>query len=224
MTRLDQVGRSDRSATRERGGTGVADRAEIGVFGGSGFYCAARRRPRDQGRHAVRPAVGQLLPRRRRAAARSPSCRATAAATRSRRTRSTTGPTSGRCARSGSRRSSARARPARSSATSKPGDFVVCDQFVDRTNGRGRHVLRRPDRHPRQLRRDLRPGPAPDRDRDDPRPRHPGPRAGHGGGDPGTALLDQGRVEVVLRRRLGGHQHDPVPRGVSLPRARAWPS
>ena len=37
---------------------------------------------------------------------------------------------------------------------------------------------------------------------------------------PGPALLDQVRVEVVQRRRLGGHQHDPVPRGVAVPRAR----
>ena len=62
----------------------------------------------------------------------------------------------------------------------KPGDFVVCDQFVDRTSGRDRHVLRRPDRHPPLLGRDLRPGPARPRDRHDPRPRHRGPRARHG--------------------------------------------
>ena len=34
----------------------------------------------------------------------------------------------------------------------KPGDFVLCDQFVDRTRGRERHVLRRPDRDPRLAR------------------------------------------------------------------------
>ena len=60
----------------------------------------------------------------------------------------------------------------------KPGDFVVCDQFVDRTSGRGRHVLRRPDRDPPVVRRDLRPGAARARDRHDPRPRHPRPRDG----------------------------------------------
>ena len=36
----------------------------------------------------------------------------------------------------------------------------------------------------------------------------------------GPAVLDQGRVEVVQRRRLAGHQHDPVPRGLPVPRAR----
>ena len=42
----------------------------------------------------------------------------------------------------------------------KPGDFVVCDQFVDRTQRPRRHLLRRPDRHPPVLGRHLRPGPA----------------------------------------------------------------
>ena len=84
----------------------------------------------------------------------------------------------------------------------------------------GGHVLRRPDRHPPVVRRDVRPGPARAGHRDDPRPRHRGPRAGHGRRHPGPALLDQERVEVVQRRRLGGHQHDPVPGGVAVPRAR----
>ena len=102
----------------------------------------------------------------------------------------------------------------------KPGDFVVCDQFVDRTTWPGRHVLRRPDRDPPLVGRHLRPGPARPRDRHDPRPRHRGPRARHRRRHPGPAVLDEGRVEVVQRRRLGGHQHDPVPRGVAVPRAR----
>ena len=59
----------------------------------------------------------------------------------------------------------------------KPGDFVLCDQFVDRTNGRERHVLRRPDRDPRQLGRHLRPGPPRGGRRRDPRARDPVPRA-----------------------------------------------
>ena len=100
----------------------------------------------------------------------------------------------------------------------KPGDFVVCDQFVDRTSGRDRHVLRRPDRHPPVLGRDLRPGPARPRDRHDPRPRHRGPRTRHGRRHRGPALLDQVRIEVVQRRRLGSHQHDPVPGGLAVPR------
>ena len=95
---------SRRAPSTRRGG-----RRGGGGYGGDrrlrrlGLLLAARRRPRDQGRHAVRAAVGLVLPRRRSAAGRSRSCRATAAATRSRRTGSTTGRTSGRCARSGSR-------------------------------------------------------------------------------------------------------------------------
>ena len=106
----------------------------------------------------------------------------------------------------------------------KPGDFVVCDQFVDRTSRPRRHVLRRPDRHAPLVGRDVRPGPAPARHRDDPRPRHRGPRAGHGRRHPGPALLDQGRVEVVQRRRLGGHQHDPVSRRRGCAASSASPS
>ena len=83
-----------------------------------------------------------------------------------------------------------------------------------------RYVLRRPDRQPRQLRRDLRPGPPPDRDRGHPRARDPGPRAGDDRRHPGAAVLDEERVALVQRRRLGGHQHDPVPRGIPVPRAR----
>jgi len=74
------------------------------------------------------------------------------------------------------------------------------------------HLLRRADRQPRQLSRDLRPDPAGHRDRRHPRTWHPGPRARHRRGDPGPALLHQGRVEVVQRCRLGGHQHDQYPR------------
>ena len=87
----------------------------------------------------------------------------------------------------------------------------------DRPRG---HVLRRPDRVPRLVGRDLRPDPARDRPRRHPRARHHRPRRRDRRGDPGPALLDQGRVEVVQRRRLAGHQHDPVPRGLPVPRAR----
>ena len=52
--------------------------------------------------------------------------------------------------------------------------------------GPGRHVLRRPDRDPPVVRRDLRPGAARARDRHDPRPRHPRPRDGHGRRHPGA--------------------------------------
>ncbi len=46
-------------------------------------------------------------------------------------------------------------------------------------------------------------------------------RTRHGRGHPGPALLDPGRVDLVPRRGVAGHQHDPVPRG--LPRPRAGP-
>ena len=52
-----------------------------------------------------------------------------------------------------------------------------------------------------------------------PRARHRGPRARHDRDHQRPAVLDEGRVEVVQRRRLGGHLDDPVPGGVPLPRA-----
>ena len=82
-----------------------------------------------------------------------------------------------------------------------------------------RHVLRRADRVPRQLGRDLRPDAPRDRARRHPRARDHGPRRRDGRRHPGPAVLDEGRVEVVHGRGLGGHQHDPVPRGVPLPGA-----
>ena len=128
-------GRGDRRPTAEREGTAMADRAEIGVFGGSGFYSLLEdvreiKVDTPYGPPSDSVFLAEVGGRR------SPSCRATGGATRSRRTGSTTGRTSGRCARSASRRSSPRAPPARSSCDVKPGDFVVCDQFVDRTSGR----------------------------------------------------------------------------------------
>jgi len=91
-----------------------------------------------------------------------------------------------------------------------PGDFVVCDQFVDRTRGRQDTFFDGPivshvsaaeiyDPTLRAIAIDV-----------IREARHPGPRARHGRRHPGPALLDQGGVEVVQRRRLGGHQYDPV--------------
>ena len=76
----------------------MTDLAEIGVFGGSGFYSllddvreievdTPYGPPSDSVFLATSPGRG------------SRSCRGTAGATRSRRTGSTTGPTSGPCAR-----------------------------------------------------------------------------------------------------------------------------
>ena len=98
----------------------------------------------------------------------------------------------------------------------KPGDFVVCDQFVDRTAGRAdtfydgpivTHLSSAETYDPvlRQL--------AIETIRDHGIEVH---ERGHGRRHPGTAVLDQVRVEMVQRRRLGGHQHDPVPRGVAV--------
>ncbi len=102
----------------------------------------------------------------------------------------------------------------------KPGDFVVCDQFVDRTSGRPQTFYDGPivthlssaETYDPVLRRI-----AVDVCREHGIEVHDG---GHGRRDRGPALLDEGRIEVVQRRRLGGHQHDPVSRGVALPRAR----
>ena len=99
------------------------------------------------------------------------------------------------------------------------GEFVVCDQFVDRTSGRAdtfydgpetTHVSAADPYCP-----DLR---APAR-RDRPGARDPGAGRRHGGRHPGPALLDPCRVEVVPGRRLGHDQHDRISGG--LPRARA---
>ena len=81
----------------------MTELAEIGVFGGSGFYSLlddVREVKVDTPYGA--PSDSFFLATV--AGARSRSCRAMAGATRSRRTGSTTGPTSGRCAPSASRR------------------------------------------------------------------------------------------------------------------------
>ena len=85
----------------------------------------------------------------------------------------------------------------------KPGDFVVCDQFVDRTYGRAQTFYDGPrvvhistaDPYCPELRA------AQHRRR--PRAGHHRPRAGHGRGDPGPALFDARREQVVRRRRAG---------------------
>ena len=197
-----------------------AGAAEIGVFGGSGFYSLLDDVREVKVDTPYGAAVGLVLPRRRSADGRSRSCRATAGATRSRRTGSTTAPTSGRCARSASRPSISPCAAGSLQLAVKPGDFVVCDQFVDRTSGRAdtfydgpivTHLSSAETYDP--VLRELAIETIRDHGID-------GPRARHGRGHLGPAVLDQGRVEVVQRRRLGGHQHDPVPRGVAVPRAR----
>ena len=102
----------------------------------------------------------------------------------------------------------------------EPGHFVICDQFVDRTWGRKDTFYDGPitthvssaDPYCPTMRQvaidqaaDARHHRAPDR---------------HRRRDPGSALLDSLRVEVVRLAGLGGHQHDPVPRGLSRSRTR----
>ena len=184
-----------------------------------GVLHAARGRPRGQGRHAVRPAVGQRVPGHHR----GPAGRVPPAPRPSPHHPAAPDQLPGQrlgdalAGREGGhqplRRGFAPAgRRARALRRQRP---------VRRPHDRPRgHVLRRPDRVPRLVGRDLRPDPARDRARRHPRARHHRPRRRHRRRDPGAPLLDQGRVEVVQRRRLAGHQHDPVPRGLPVPRAR----
>ena len=83
-----------------------------------------------------------------------------------------------------------------------------------------RHLLRRPDRHPPSSADIYDPVLRELAIADDPRSRHQGPRERDDRRHLRPALLDEVRVEVVQRRRLGGHLHDPVSRGVAVPRAR----
>ena len=152
--------RRGQSAPRRARRSGRRPASVIGVFGGSGFYRFLDDVEEVRGGHAVRAAVGARSAWGRSRASAWPSCRATATSTRFRRTGSTTAPTSGRCARSGSGASSARAPAARSSRSCSPGTFVVCDQFVDRTQRRARTPSTTGPDHPRLGRRPLLPRPA----------------------------------------------------------------
>ena len=141
------------------GGDGVADTAEIGVFGGSGFYSLLEDvrevkvdtpygPPSDS--FFLADVAGRrvaFLPRHGRRHTIPPhriNYRANVWAMRSLGVKAVISP----CA-AGSLQLAV-----------KPGDFVVCDQFVDRTSRPRRHVLRRADRDPPLVGRDLRPGPA----------------------------------------------------------------
>ncbi len=84
-----------------------------------------------------------------------------------------------------------------------PGHFVICDQVVDRTRGRKDTFYDGPetthvsfaepyDAEMRSVAIDAAHELG-----------HHGARARHAGRDPGSALLDQGRVEVVLRPWAG---------------------
>ena len=124
--------------------------------------------------------------------------------------------------RGGGRRASSARRPAgRSSRSSSPGTFVICDQFVDRTAaGRAPSTTGRrpPTSRPPTPTAPISGGSLVEaaRERGD-----PGGGGRHGGRDPGAALLDPGGVALVRRRGLRRGQHDPVPRVLAGPRAGA---
>ncbi len=185
---------------------------------GLGLLLAARGRARGEDRHALRAAVGQLLPGH----GRGPHGRVPAAprsqpldpAAQGQLPRQRVGDAlAGREGRHQPVRR--RLAPAPRGARPLRGQRPV--RGPDERSRR--HLLRRADRVPRLVGRDLRPGPARDRARGHPRARDHRPRRRHGRRDPGPALLHEGRVQVVQRRRVGGHQHDPVPGGVPVPRA-----
>ena len=144
-----------------------------------GLLLAPRRRARDQGRHAVRRAVGFGLPRRGRRppggvpAAPRPAAHDPAAQDQLPRQRLGAALARGQGGHLAVRGGLAPA----------PGQARRLRRLrpVRRSHQRPRrHVLRRPDRDPPLVGRHVRPGPPPARHRHDPRPRHRGPRAGDG--------------------------------------------
>ena len=103
----------------------------------------------------------------------------------------------------------------------KPGEFVICDQLVDRTRDRANTFYDGPVTTHISFADPYCPTMRDGGDRAGTRPRHPAARPRHRRGDRGTAVLHARRIHLVRRRRLGGHQHDPVPRGDPRPRAGA---
>ena len=166
-----------RGPRREHGGDRCLRRFRV--------LLAPRGRARGEDRHAVRRALGFDLPGRGRgpagrvpAAARSPSHDPAAQDQLPRQRLGDAFPRGQGChlaLRGG-------LAPARGQAGRLRGLRPVRGPHV----GPGRHVLRRPDRDPPVVGRDLRPGAARARDRHDPRPRHPRPRDGHGRRHPGA--------------------------------------
>ena len=87
--------------------------------------------------------------------------------------------------------------------------------------GSRRHVLRRSRRAARRLRRPLRRRSASDAGRGGTRSRTRRARRRNDGRRAGPAVLDPRRVAMVRLERLGGHQHDRLPRSGARRRARA---
>ena len=199
--------------SREQGGTSVVDLAESWRVRRIRATPLLDGCPRDQGRHALRAPSDSFLfgeGGSARVAFLQRAWSPPPGATHSAPQISTTGPTSGDAL---ARRQalSRRAPPARSSYAVKPGDFVVCDQFVDRTSVRpqtfydGRLSLTSP-------RRDIRPGAAADRGRVS---AADGSRSTTGGTvvrDRGPALLAKANSKWFSDAGWDwSHQHDPVP-------------
>ena len=182
----------------------VSSLAEIGVFGGSGFYSLletpyehtpSRRRT---ARPATLLAIGEIGGRRVAFLARHGAGHQYPAHAINYRANvwamASVGVTPA---------SWAPAPPAACSRTCEPGDFVVCDQFVDRTSRRGDtfydgppavHISAAEPYCP-----ELRPLAVDGR----PRAGHHGPRARHGGRDPGAALHHASREPLVRASRAG---------------------
>lgn len=92
----------------------------------------------------------------------------------------------------------------------KPGDFVICDQFVDRTWGRKDTFMMAP--RPRTSSADLQCRPTMRAVAIEKGRLHHGARARDGVVDPGSPF-DPVRIEVVRGAGVGSHQHDAVPGG-----------
>ena len=139
---------------REEGADGVVTTAEIGVFGGSGFYSFLERHRDRRDGHAVRHARRAAGRRRRSAGDAWRSSPATARTTSSRRTASRTWRTLWAMKELGVTRVIGPNACGSLQEDVKPGDFVICDQLVDRTRQRPHtfydgprhdaHLVRRP--------------------------------------------------------------------------------
>ncbi len=194
-------------------------RAEIGVFGGSGFYSLIEGAREEwietpYGAPSDKVALGEIAGRRvaflprhgkdHRFPPQAINYRANLWAMKRLGVKWIIGPTAAGSLAKGVR----------------PGSMVVADQLVDRTSGRKDTFYDGPDNDARQLRRPVLPDASPDRDRSAQRPRRRDPRARHRRRDPRAAFLDALGVEVVPEPGLGGHQHDAISRDVFGARAR----
>ena len=159
---------------------------------GLGVLLPARGRPGGEDRHPVRPAVGFVLPRDRR----GPPGRVPAAPRPPPHDPAPQGQLPGQRVGDAIPGRQGRHQPLRRGLAPAPRGARALRRRgpVRGPHERSRgHLLRRPDRVARLLRRDLRPHVARHRPRRDPRARHHRPRRRHRGRDQRPALLHQGR-------------------------------